>query len=111
MALMTATTPLHCESPPAWVNCVIERLISSCSIMPLQKKAAGMALSMLSHYPDRARLVTAMSLAAEEMVRFREVVIDSGEVCNSQQTRRTPTSTRFAAGFDRVRRNTCWIGS
>ena len=26
-----------------------------------EKKAAGMALSMLSHYPDRARLVTAMS--------------------------------------------------
>lgn len=40
-----------------------------------EKKAAGMALSMLSHYPDRARLVTAMSeLAAEEMVHFREVV-------------------------------------
>jgi tRNA-(ms[2]io[6]A)-hydroxylase len=40
-----------------------------------EKKAAGMALSMLSHYPDRPRLVTAMSeLAVEEMVHFREVV-------------------------------------
>ena len=30
---------------------------------------------MLSHYPDKARLVTAMSeLAVEEMVHFREVV-------------------------------------
>ena len=40
-----------------------------------EKKAAGMAMSMLSHYPDKSRLVTAMSeLAVEEMVHFREVV-------------------------------------
>ena len=40
-----------------------------------EKKAAGMALSMLSHYPDRPRLVTEMSeLAVEEMVHFREVI-------------------------------------
>lgn len=73
---MTATTPLHCASPTAWVDCVTERfdqfLLDHAAA---EKKAAGMALSMLSHYPDRARLVTAMSeLAAEEMVHFREVV-------------------------------------
>ena len=73
---MTAATPLHCASPTAWVDCVIERfdqfLLDHAAA---EKKAAGMALSMLSHYPDRARLVTAMSeLAAEEMVHFREVV-------------------------------------
>ena len=73
---MTATTPLHCASPTSWVDCVIERfdqfLLDHAAA---EKKAAGMALSMLSHYPDRARLVTAMSeLAAEEMVHFREVV-------------------------------------
>lgn len=40
-----------------------------------EKKAAGMALSMLSHYPDRPRLVSEMSeLAVEEMVHFREVI-------------------------------------
>ena len=40
-----------------------------------EKKAAGMALSMLSHYPDRPRLVTEMAeLAVEEMVHFREVI-------------------------------------
>jgi tRNA-(ms[2]io[6]A)-hydroxylase len=40
-----------------------------------EKKASGMALSMVSHYPDRPRLVTAMTdLAVEEMVHFREVV-------------------------------------
>ena len=73
---MTAATPLHCASPTAWVDCVVERfdqfLLDHAAA---EKKAAGMALSMLSHYPDRARLVTAMSeLAAEEMVHFREVV-------------------------------------
>ena len=40
-----------------------------------KKKAAGMALSMLSHCSDGARLVTVMSeLGAEEIVHFREVV-------------------------------------
>ena len=40
-----------------------------------EKKASGMALSMVSHYPDRPELVTAMTeLAVEEMVHFREVV-------------------------------------
>ena len=73
---MTAAAPLHCASPTAWVECVIERfdqfLLDHAAA---EKKAAGMALSMLSHYPNRARLVTAMSeLAAEEMVHFREVV-------------------------------------
>ena len=40
-----------------------------------EKKASGMAISMLSHYPDRPKLVTAMTdLAIEEMQHFREVV-------------------------------------
>lgn len=40
-----------------------------------EKKASGMAVSMLSHYPDRIELVTAMTdLAIEEMQHFREVV-------------------------------------
>ena len=40
-----------------------------------EKKAAGMAVSMLSHYPDRVELVTAMAdLAVEEMTHYREVV-------------------------------------
>jgi tRNA-(ms[2]io[6]A)-hydroxylase len=40
-----------------------------------EKKAAGMAISMLSHYPDRLELVAAMAdLAVEEMTHFREVV-------------------------------------
>ncbi len=40
-----------------------------------EKKASGMAMSMLSHYPDRVELVAAMTeLAVEELVHFREVV-------------------------------------
>ena len=40
-----------------------------------EKKASGMAMSMLSHYPDRVELVTAMAdLAVEELSHYREVV-------------------------------------
>ena len=40
-----------------------------------EKKASGMAISMLSHYPNRVELVTAMAdLAVEEMTHYREVV-------------------------------------
>lgn len=40
-----------------------------------EKKASGMAISMLSHYPDRTELVAAMAdLAVEELSHYREVV-------------------------------------
>lgn len=40
-----------------------------------EKKASGMAISMLSHYPDKPELVSAMiDLSIEEMTHFREVV-------------------------------------
>lgn len=40
-----------------------------------EKKASGMAISMLSHYPDRIKLVSAMAdLAVEELTHYREVV-------------------------------------
>ncbi|ALS33082.1 MULTISPECIES: tRNA-(ms[2]io[6]A)-hydroxylase [Pseudoalteromonas] len=40
-----------------------------------EKKASGMAMSMLSHYPDKRKLVTAMAdLALEEMIHFKEVL-------------------------------------
>lgn len=40
-----------------------------------EKKASGMAISMLSHYPDRIELVTAMAdLAIEELTHYREVL-------------------------------------
>lgn len=47
-----------------------------------EKKAAGMAMSMLSHYPDRLKLVKSMTdLALEEMIHFKQVLkllIDRG---------------------------------
>jgi tRNA-(ms[2]io[6]A)-hydroxylase len=40
-----------------------------------EKKASGMAVAMLSHYPDRVELVAAMAdLAVEELTHYREVV-------------------------------------
>ena len=40
-----------------------------------EKKASGMAISMLSHYPDRTELAAAMAdLAIEELTHYREVL-------------------------------------
>lgn len=40
-----------------------------------EKKASGMALSMISHYPDKPALVEIMAdLAIEELSHFREVI-------------------------------------
>lgn len=60
----------------SWVNTVLEDfdhfLVDHAAA---EKKASGMAVSMLSHYPDRPALVQAMAdLAIEEMAHFREVL-------------------------------------
>ena len=40
-----------------------------------EKKASGMAMAMLSHYPDKAKLVRAMTdLAIEELIHFKQVL-------------------------------------
>jgi tRNA-(ms[2]io[6]A)-hydroxylase len=40
-----------------------------------EKKASGMAMSMISHYPDKPDLITDMlSLAVEELSHFRDVM-------------------------------------
>ncbi|MEO0442888.1 MAG: tRNA-(ms[2]io[6]A)-hydroxylase [Pseudomonadota bacterium] len=40
-----------------------------------EKKASGMAMSMLSHYPDKPEIVNAMiDLSIEELTHFREVI-------------------------------------
>ena len=66
---------LHAPTPKSWTECVMTNfsdfLIDHAAC---EKKAAGMATSMISHYPDRQALVTAMcDLAVEEMMHFREV--------------------------------------
>ncbi|MFT7429587.1 MAG: tRNA-(ms[2]io[6]A)-hydroxylase [Colwellia sp.] len=40
-----------------------------------EKKASGMAMSMISHYPDRKNMVKAMAdLAIEELIHFKQVL-------------------------------------
>ncbi len=67
---------LRATSPAAWLAAVLANLDRFLvDHAAAEKKASGMAISMLSHYPDRPVLVTAMTdLAIEELMHFREVV-------------------------------------
>ncbi|MGB3623832.1 tRNA-(ms[2]io[6]A)-hydroxylase [Ketobacter sp. MCCC 1A13808] len=67
---------LKIATDPAWVDVVLndfDRFLldhASC-----EKKASSMAMTLVSHYPDRTELVTAMTeLAIEELNHFKEVV-------------------------------------
>lgn len=67
---------LRFNTLPAWTQAVLDDfdafLIDHAAA---EKKASGMAISMLSHYPDKPEIVTAMiDLSLEEMTHFREVV-------------------------------------
>lgn len=67
---------LRIATAPVWVTHVLNNfddfLIDHAAA---EKKASGMAVSMLSHYTDKADIVSAMTdLAIEEMTHFREVV-------------------------------------
>lgn len=67
---------LKFDTPEAWVAAVRADfdafLIDHAAA---EKKASGMAISMLSHYPDKADIVRAMiDLSIEELTHFREVV-------------------------------------
>ena len=67
---------LGCSTSPAWTDTVLadfDRFLLDHAAA--EKKASGMAVSMLSHYPDRVELVEAMAeLAVEEMIHYRQVV-------------------------------------
>lgn len=70
------TYTLKYPTPKIWVETVLADfdafLVDHAAA---EKKASGMATSMLSHYPDKTDLVEAMcDLALEEMVHFRDVV-------------------------------------
>ena len=67
---------LSSPTPPGWTEAVISDLDSflldhaSC-----ERKASALALSLVSHYPDRRELVrTMVELAQEELEHFRQVV-------------------------------------
>jgi len=71
-----ADSPLRFTTPDTWTEAVLADfdhfLLDHAAA---EKKASGMAISMLSHYPDRVELVTAMTdLAIEELTHYREVV-------------------------------------
>ncbi len=70
------TSPLRYATPAAWTATVLEDFDSFLQDhAAAEKKASGMAISMLSHYPDRIELVSAMAeLAVEELTHYREVV-------------------------------------
>lgn len=69
-------SPLRYATPTAWTEAVMADFDSFLQDhAAAEKKASGMAISMLSHYPDRVALVAAMAdLAVEEMTHYREVV-------------------------------------
>jgi tRNA-(ms[2]io[6]A)-hydroxylase len=69
-------SPLRYATPTAWTEAVMADFDSFLQDhAAAEKKASGMAISMLSHYPDRVALVAAMAdLAVEELTHYREVV-------------------------------------
>ncbi|MEH6584382.1 MAG: tRNA-(ms[2]io[6]A)-hydroxylase [Halioglobus sp.] len=69
-------SPLRLATPAAWTQAVLADFDSFLlDHAAAEKKASGMAISMLSHYPDRTELVVAMAdLAIEELTHYREVV-------------------------------------
>lgn len=74
--IVLTESPLRSPTPGEWQTTVLanfdEFLLDHAAA---EKKAAGMALSMISHYPDRTALVEAMAdLAVEEMSHYREVI-------------------------------------
>lgn len=72
----TPASPLRFATPDAWTDAVMADFDSFLlDHATAEKKASGMAISMLSHYPDRTELVAAMAdLAVEEMTHYREVI-------------------------------------
>ncbi|WP_185232031.1 tRNA-(ms[2]io[6]A)-hydroxylase [Teredinibacter franksiae] len=67
---------LRYKTPQAWTDTVLANLDAFLiDHAAAEKKASGMAISMLSHYPDKPDIVEAMiDLSIEEMMHFREVV-------------------------------------
>jgi tRNA-(ms[2]io[6]A)-hydroxylase len=75
-AFLMPDSPLRYTTPDAWTEAVLADFDSFLlDHATAEKKASGMAISMLSHYPDRTELVSAMAdLAIEELTHYREVL-------------------------------------
>ena len=67
---------LQYNTPPEWTETVLadfDRFLLDHAAA--EKKASGMAMSMVSHYPDKVDIVQTMTdLAVEELVHFKQVV-------------------------------------
>ena len=105
-------SPLRYATPAAWTDAVMADFDSFLlDHATAEKKASGMAISMLSHYPDRMELVAAMAdLAVEELTHYREVVkwIHQRGLTDRAGPARIPTWWPFANRFARAARSTCW---
>ena len=68
--------PLQYASSQAWLDAVLADFDTFLSDhASAEKKASSMAVTMISHYPDRKALVNAMAeLAIEELSHYREVI-------------------------------------
>jgi len=67
---------LRFDTPYEWVEGIVRAMdVFLPDHAAAEKKASSMALTMVSHYPDKTELVTAMiDLALEELSHFRSVV-------------------------------------
>jgi len=67
---------LKFKTPPEWAEGIANAIdIFLPDHATAEKKASSMAMTMVSHYPDKPELVTAMvDLALEELSHFRAVV-------------------------------------
>lgn len=67
---------LKFKTPHIWAERIAEAMdVFLPDHAAAEKKASSMAMTMVSHYPDRPELVTAMiDLALEELSHFRSVV-------------------------------------
>lgn len=74
---------LRAKTPHTWVEAVLSHFDQFLNDhAQAEKKASGMAMSMVSHYPDKPDIVKAMiDLAIEELAHFREVI----KLMHSQQ--------------------------
>lgn len=67
---------LRFKTPAVWTEAVVDAMdLFLPDHAAAEKKASSMAMTMVSHYPDKPELVTAMiDLALEELSHFRSVV-------------------------------------
>jgi tRNA-(ms[2]io[6]A)-hydroxylase len=73
---ITAMIELKFKTPDVWAEGVVGAIdVFLPDHAAAEKKASSMAMTMVSHYPDKPGLVTAMiDLALEELSHFRSVV-------------------------------------